>query len=155
MKRILISALLLLSAVALSVLAGVPILQREAHAVPVEQYASSATASSSYGANPGDDWNASQATGAPDTVDGGGNLQCGDKKTAWAPLTSSSDPEWLEVSFATPVNATGFTVYETFVGGFVYQVDLIDTDNVYHTIWTGTDTTACPGEFTTTFSQTS
>ena len=57
--------------------------------------------------------------------------------------------------FAPPGRATGLTVYETYKAGFVYQVDLIDTDNVCHTIWTGTDATGCPGEFTRTFSQTS
>ena len=110
------------------------------------QYATSATASSEW--LPGDNGTA-QAIGAPDTA------SCGDIETAWAPLAAQSDPEWLEATFEVPVYATGLTVYETFKSGYITQVDLIDTSGVYHTIWTGIDSTGCPGEFTITFAQTS
>ena len=113
---------------------------------PLEQFASSATASSEWGAYW---WGTIQATGVPNTFD------CDDIDTAWAPSDWTSDPEWLEVSFDVAVHATALTVYETYETGFIYQVDLIDTESVYHTIWTGTDTTECPGEFTLTFDVTS
>ncbi|OGO50953.1 MAG: hypothetical protein A2148_02345 [Chloroflexi bacterium RBG_16_68_14] len=120
----------------------------------LEQFASSATASSSYRTTPGDSWNASQATGAPNNVDGSGNPRCGDYGESWAPLSSGSDPEWLEVSFAQPVYATGLTVWETYNAPFIDEVNLIDTGNDYHTVWTGTDITQCPGKFALTFDQT-
>ncbi len=110
------------------------------------QYAASATASSQW--SPGDNGTA-QAIGSPDTT------RCGDIETAWAPLTTKSDPEWLEATFEVPVYATGLTVYETFKSGYITQVDLIDTSDAYHTIWTGSDSTGCPAKFTITFAQTS
>jgi metal-sulfur cluster biosynthetic enzyme len=111
------------------------------------QYATSATASSEYGPT---DWGAVQATGAPDLWPN----DCGDYNWAWEPETGGSAAEWLEVSYDTAVYATGLAVYETYNTGFIYQVDLIDTDGVYHTVWTGTDNTGCPGEFTLTFPRT-
>tara|TARA_B100000315_G_scaffold256332_1_gene301996 strand:- start:1219 stop:1578 length:360 start_codon:yes stop_codon:yes gene_type:complete len=89
------------------------------------------------------------ATGAPDQ-----RFACGDA-VAWSPSTGGSDPEWLEARFELPVFATGLTVYEPYNSGFVYQVDLIDTEGAYHTVWTGTDNTSCPGEFNLVFAKTS
>ena len=122
----------------------------------VAQFAASAIASSEYSDT---DWSAMQATGAPNTAG------CGDTETAWAPSGSSPfgaqnfgvNSEWLEVSFAAPVYGTGLTIYETYNSGFIYQVDLIDTGNTYHTILTAppeNDDTPCPGEFTLAFSET-
>jgi hypothetical protein len=110
--------------------------------VSPRQWASDATASSEYTA---DRWSANQATGAPNTD------ACGDIATAWTSASSGSDPEWLNLSFATPVQATGVRVHETYNSGFIYQVDLVDTSGQKHTIWTGTDNTACPGWFEITF----
>jgi len=121
----------------------------EASASPIGgQYATSAIASSEWDSL---DWGTIQATGAPDLWP----TECGDLPWAWAPLSDGADPEWLEVSYSTRVYATGLSVYETFSTGFIYQVDLIDTSNAYHTIWTGTDTTGCPGEFSLSFAETS
>lgn len=119
---------------------------------PMWQYAVDATASSE-GAE--GTWDAMQATRGPDTVDGTGALRCGDFETAWAPASAGPGPEWLEVMFGIPVNATGLIVYETHNAGFIYRIDLIDTDGGYHTLFTGTDTTTCPGEFRLTFPRTS
>jgi hypothetical protein len=109
-------------------------------------WATSAIASSEYSTN---HWSAAQATGAPNTAD------CGDIVTAWAPRGSGSDPEWLEVRFALPLPAVGLQVHETYHSGSIYRVDLVDTSNLHHTVWTGTDTTPCPGWFTLTFPGTS
>ncbi|MBT97937.1 MAG: hypothetical protein CL902_04835 [Dehalococcoidia bacterium] len=109
-----------------------------------EQYATSATASSEFTSYYG----AVQATEAPEL-----RSNCADA-VAWSPATDGIHPEWLEASFSVPVFATGITVYEPYNSGFVYQVDLIDTDGVYHTIWTGVDTTTCPGELALSFDQT-
>ena len=114
-------------------------------AVSPRQWASGATASSEYSAS---GWSANQATGAPNTD------KCGDINTAWAPRSSGSDPEWLKLSFATPVQAVGVRVHETYNAGSIYQVDLVDTSGQSHTVWTGTDNTVCPGWFEITFPKT-
>lgn len=114
-------------------------------AADLSQWASGATASSEYSAS---GWSTNQATGAPNTD------KCGDVNTAWAPRSSGSDPEWLKLSFTTPVMATGIRVHETYNAGSIYRVDLVDTSGQSHTVWTGTDSTACPGWFEITFSKT-
>jgi hypothetical protein len=91
----------------------------------IRQWASSATASSEYG-NP--DWAASQAVGAPDTA------ECGDYSTAWA--SSGSDTvEWLEVTFDTPVYATEVNVIQTYNPDQIVEVELIDVDGGYHSVF--------------------
>jgi hypothetical protein len=110
------------------------------------QWAVSATASSEW--DPGGDWSAARATGAPDVP------VCTDDPNAWAPVSDSADPEWLEVRFGTPDHARGINVYENYAFPFVRQVDLIDTDGMYHTIWTGTDVADCGVPFSTRWAST-
>jgi hypothetical protein len=45
-------------------------------------------------------------------------------------------------------------VHETYTARFITRVDLKDTNDVYTTVWTGSDTTACPGWFSISFSPT-
>ena len=101
-------------------------------------WAVSATASSQYSST---SWSAAQATGAPDTT------ACGDIITAWAPSSSGTAPEWLQVSFGTPRQAVGVQIHETHNAPFIYQVDLIDSGGINHTVWSGVDSTTCPGWF--------
>jgi hypothetical protein len=114
-----------------------------------EQFATSATASSEWGPA----WGAMEATGTPYEERYGEASICGDT-TAWSPQ-EGINPEWLEAKFDLPVFATGLTVYEPLNSGFIYQVDLIDTEGTYHTVWTGSDSTNCPGKFVLTFAKTS
>ncbi len=107
-----------------------------------QQWATSATASSEYS---NFSWSAAQAVGEPDT------FACGDIATAWAPSTQGRDPEWLEVGFDRPVYGEELSIYETYNSGFVYQVDLIDLEGVFHTVWSGVDGTDCPGELVVSF----
>ncbi len=86
-----------------------------------------------------------QATGVPATVG------CYGSYDAWAPAEDATGDEWLEVFFEVPVKATGLDVYETYGAGFIYKVDLIDTDGNYYNIWEGTDTTACTEETTDSY----
>ncbi len=79
------------------------------------------------------DWSAAQALGAPNT------FAYGDMVTAWAPSSMNGTLEHITVGFATPAYATGVTIRETWGNGFVYQVDLLDVNNVLHTIWSGVD----------------
>jgi hypothetical protein len=112
----------------------------------VHQWASTATASSEYSSS---SWSAAQATGEPNVT------ECGDYVQAWAPSSSHEDPEWLQVGFNTAVYATGVRVHETYYSGFVIRIELIDTEGLVHTIWTGIDITPCPGWLEIDFSSTS
>lgn len=108
----------------------------------ISQWAAEATASSAYY------FPAKLAIGEPDT------FKCGGSLTAWAPSSGGAGPEWLELTFDTPVHATKLLVHETFNAGFVYRVDLIDTKGESHTVWEGKDTSSCPGWFEITFDRT-
>ncbi|MBL4692951.1 MAG: cadherin-like domain-containing protein, partial [Magnetovibrio sp.] len=94
------------------------------------QWATGATASSNY---PNVGHVPTVATGAPDAVYG--------TVASWAPASSGTNPEWLEVTYSTAVHATGVDIVETRNNGFVTQVEYKDTLGVYHSVWTGTDTT--------------
>jgi len=105
---------------------------------PISQWASEATASSEYSSK---SWSAMQATGEPNTA------QCGDTATAWAPSSSASGAEWLEVFFSIPVYATQLRAHETYNAGSVYKVEFVDPEGTKHTVWQSEDTTSCPGWF--------
>ena len=111
----------------------------------ISQWASKARASSEYSSS---SWSAQQATGEPNTS------KCGDIKTAWAPKSNGSKPEWLELTFNIPVYATKLRVHETYNAGFIYKVEFVDIDGKIHPIWLGKDTTSCPGWFEMNVSQT-
>lgn len=104
-----------------------------------------ASASSEYSSG---GWSAACALGVPDTG------SCGSFSTAWTPRGSGPEPEWLEIGFGAPWPAVGLQVHETHLSGCIYQADLVDANGVRHTIWTGADTTPCPGWFTLTFPRT-
>jgi YD repeat-containing protein len=102
-------------------------------------------------------WSAAQALGAPD-VPG-----YGDDYRAWAALDPDNlDPnsngiEYLTLGFATPQSSNGVKIRESYNSGFVKQIDAVDTDGMYHTVWTGTDASE-PGslvDFVATWSPTS
>ena len=112
---------------------------------PFQQWATSASASSEWW---WEEYGALQATGPADVP------SCSDDSRAWAPSAGGNDPEWLEVRYETTVYATGITVHETDLFGFVYRVDLIDTNSTYHTVWTGADTSSCGTAFSITWDRT-
>jgi RHS repeat-associated protein len=109
------------------------------------QWANSVIAFSSQYSSDG--WSAAQATGPPNT------FNYGDISTSWAPRPPFSPSEFIELGYATPVHASGVTVRETFNNGFVYQIDVLDTNNMLHTVWTGTDPSqpGSPVDFTVNF----
>lgn len=111
----------------------------------LSQWAGNAVASSEYSTA---HWSALQATGAPNSTGCGGSI------TAWAPSSSGPDPEWIELSYDVPVYASRVRVHESHNSGFVYQVDLVDVNGGRHTIWSGTDSTGCPGWLELSFPQT-
>ena len=93
----------------------------------IRQWASRAEASSEYGSV---DFAASQATGASNTPD------CGDASTAWASLNQDTK-ETLDLYFAQPVYATQINVFETYYPDQVAQVDLIDMEGKFITVYSG------------------
>ena len=102
------------------------------------QWASFATASSAYAI--GQD--AMQATGPPKVAPA-----CGDLSGAWSPSTSSSDPEWLEVSFDQVMVPSSILIYETYRAPFVTHIELVDafgsSEWVYPSVMLPADSTSC------------
>lgn len=104
----------------------------------LEQWASDASASSSYG----EYWTTSMAEGPPNP-----NGTCADNYYHWVPSSGGTAPEYLEAFFDVPVHATIVRVYEGWNAPFVTAVELLDVDGGEHLVWMGTDTTSCPGVF--------
>jgi hypothetical protein len=111
----------------------------------VNQWAASASASSEFGTS---GWIATQATGAPDTA------SCGDNPTAWA--SSSTDTvEWLQVGYTTPVHATQVVIHITYNPSYVTEVELIDTNGKYHSVYTAQPKQMdCPAQLAVSFPKT-
>jgi Ca2+-binding RTX toxin-like protein len=89
-------------------------------------------------------YSAAQSIGVPDTFVYGGSSY-----NAWAPLKQNdngdtSADEFITVGFATPVYANGIEIREVVGNGFVRSVELLDTNGIYHNVWSGIDTSA-PG----------
>ncbi len=120
-------------------------------AASIEQWASTVIGYSSQYSYGWHGWSAGNALGTPDT------FGYGDYESAWAPLYDNGTLEYITLGYVTPVYATGVLIRETWGNGFVYQVDVVDTSDVYHTIWTGTDTSlpGTPVDFTLTWAATS
>jgi sugar lactone lactonase YvrE len=91
----------------------------------IRQWASSAVASSEYGSS---SWAAYQATGAPDTT------ECGDNQTAWA-AASSDTVEWIELTYAVPVEPKQVNVHITYNPTYITKMELIDTNGISHQIY--------------------
>ncbi|MBU0512263.1 MAG: hypothetical protein KKD28_07180 [Chloroflexi bacterium] len=91
----------------------------------IRQWANSATASSQYGSS---NWSALQATGAPNVT------ACADDGDAWA-AAKSTTVEWLEVTFAVPVEPTQVNVHISYNPTYITKMELIDLDGVSHQIY--------------------
>jgi len=103
---------------------------------PNGQWATEASASSSYNDAKGDDgWSATQVTGPPNVE------HYGDDGKAWAPKTPDGGIEWLDLKYAKPVNATEVRIRESCGPGAVIQVELFDEQGNPHKVWRGTDPT--------------
>jgi hypothetical protein len=110
--------------------------QEEIKHDPDGQWASEATASSSYNDAQGDaGWSPKQATGAPD-VD-----KYSDDGHAWAPKTQDGGIEWLDLKYLKAVHASEVRVRESMGSGAVIKVELFDEAGAAHTIWQGVDPT--------------
>lgn len=104
------------------------------------QWAVGANASSEY-SNPA--WSAQQATGEPDTFQGG------DLQTAWASKQQDAGEEWLELTYEHSVRPTCVRVAETYNPGAVVKIEGQDSGGKWRVLWEGKDTNQeCPGWFT-------
>ncbi|GFE85972.1 hypothetical protein [Steroidobacter agaridevorans] len=115
-----------------------PIDEKKILADPLGQWASSATASSTYAQTTGDKagYSAWQATGTPNVS------RYSDDPAAWTSKSGDSKaPEWLEVKFAKAVYATGLRIRQSAAPGAISKLELLDADGASHEIWSGTDTT--------------
>jgi hypothetical protein len=105
----------------------------------LRQWATGARASSEYQT---DSWSARQATGKPNTSQGG------DAVTAWASSSADSDEEWLELTYDQAVRPTLVRIHETYNPGAVSKVEAKDAKGAWHVLWHGQDPTrAVPGWF--------
>jgi hypothetical protein len=110
--------------------------QNEIKNDPAGQWAVSAMASSSWeDAKDQERYAPWQATGAPN-VD-----EESDSPASWTPKTASAGIEWLELTFPRAVSATGLRIRESDSAGAIIKVELIDTGNQSHALWSGTDPT--------------
>ncbi len=78
-------------------------------------------------------FSADQTLGLPNT------FTYGSVGTAWAPRTANEETEFLELGFAQPIYANGVTVRENQGNGFVAQIDVLDLNGDWHTVWAGED----------------
>lgn len=114
--------------------------------VTVSQWAVAAQASSAFGKP---DWSPARAADAPE-IDA-----CVDDSRAWASARGGG-VEWLELTYAQPVFATGVEVYQTYGRGAVSRVSLVDIEGNETIIWEGVDETEpCPGALAVAIPQTS
>jgi len=103
----------------------------------IRQWAVSAIASSWYG--DGESWSPAQATGEPNVTD------CYDDTRAWASAESNT-VDWLELTYAKPVNPRQVNIVQTYNPSYVVKVELFDAQGNYHEIYSGNGAAAgsCP-----------
>ncbi|HEX7900973.1 MAG TPA: hypothetical protein VF950_24655 [Planctomycetota bacterium] len=92
------------------------------------QWAEGASASSEYEA---DRWSAAQATGRPDTPEGG------DRQTAWASKDADGGEEWLELRYALEVRPVKIRVHETYNPGAVVKAEAWTSGGTWQVLWRG------------------
>lgn len=105
----------------------------------ISQWASSASATSSYGVD-GGAWSTDAVLGEPDV-----DPECRDDGKAWASKTKD-EVAVLTLYYDQPVVPTEFDIYQTYNPGQISQIDLIDVDGTRHTMYQGDPAEAdgCP-----------
>ncbi len=79
-----------------------------------------------------------------------------DTLKVWAAAATNGTVEQLTLGYASPVLATGVVVRETNGNGFVTRIDLLDTNDQFHTVFSGIDPSqqGAVVDFTVSFAQT-
>lgn len=103
---------------------------------PAGQWASEAKAGSEYGSP---DHGAVRLVGPPDVPEGA------DHPNAWCHHGSAKGREWIEVGFATPVQATEVRVRQNYNPGAIVKVEALEPDGAAHVWWEGVDPARPPG----------
>ncbi len=120
--------------------------EQEIASDPKGQWATTATASSTFSDAQGEDgYSAWQATGAPNVE------HFSDARQSWASKDADKGVEWLQVGFAKPVHATALRIRQSFGPGAIIQVELLDDKGGRHAVFSGTDETKYPGNTITWF----
>lgn len=101
----------------------------------LRQWASAARASSQYRST---DYSAAQAVGAPDVA------KAGDSAKAWAPKQADDGEQWLDVTFAQPVQPKQLRVVQNCGPGAIVRIEAITDDGAAAVLWTGPDPTVYP-----------
>jgi hypothetical protein len=101
---------------------------------PNGQWAVTALASSSFGdVSYRTGWTPSDACGPPNVP------SLSNSPEAWGPSNENYGYEWLDLSYATPVHATGVRIKEVQAVGCIVIVEIKDTTGKYHVKWKGAD----------------
>jgi hypothetical protein len=79
-------------------------------------------------------WGPEQATGAPNSPDYPNN-----QGTAWCPATADGQEEWLELTYAEPVEPLALVVYECQKPGALTRVVAFDAEGNELNAWSGKD----------------
>jgi hypothetical protein len=120
--------------------------EQEIASDPKGQWATTATASSTFSDAKGEDgYSAWQATGAPNVE------QFSDARQSWASKDADKGVEWLEVGFGNPVHATALRIRQSFGPGAIIQVELLDDKGARHAVFSGTDEAKYPDNTITWF----
>ena len=98
---------------------------------PAGQWATASRAGSEYGTS---NYGAVQLIGAPDVPGAGG-----DSSYAWCHNSASTGLEWIELTYATPVQASEVRVRQNNVPGTIVKVEAIEADGTSHIWWQGVD----------------
>ncbi len=106
----------------------------------VTRWAASARASSRY--HTSGLGSAGEATGAPNITGCAQATRTAQWVSGFDSWTTSRE-EWLELDYAKAERVRGVRIHETYGGGFVMRVDLVEEDGTAHTVYEGGDRTAC------------
>lgn len=99
------------------------------------QWASAARAGSQYGSS---GYSPAKATGAPDVTVAGDSVQ------AWCPAVKSNGLDWIELSFANPLQAVELRVRQNNEPGAIVKIEALEPDGTAHVWWEGVDSYVAP-----------
>ena len=100
------------------------------------QWASTASATTSYGAEPADSWSANQAIGAPDVTGATEADECGDIGQAWASAARDT-VDTLTLGYTKAVIPTGVNIRETYNPGSIVKVVVSGAGGKSSTVYEG------------------
>lgn len=93
-------------------------------------------------AGKGPAWSHEQITGPPDTEGGS------DVNTAWAPRSTRSGEQWVQLGYDQSVEISGVNVHETYCPGALSKVTALMPDGSEKILWTGREPAADPSSAT-------